>query len=418
MSSIIYNQYKGYCIPRGNFGAGLRESKSTIYTNGFNFFNWDDDELQQYSKPKQHYDALEDESTGDSRESSESIYDNEPKTHMNHDSISEFAAKVKDHLTPGDSHGDEDNDDKVNDDNYNPKGNNNKKGNRKKKQTKQEKKAEKRAKKKQKNGNDNDNDNDDFYIPSDVNKVKILNNLHKEILITINNKKIHDDDKVLQFFDVSIYKEDLDNLKDDEWLNDNNITFIYEYLERYQLNNFDKLVSNSIILLRPSMCYLLAVHPDPSELKGVLPPMENSKFIFLPVNDNDDVESAYAGSHWSLLVISILDKTAWIYDTLERANETEAKHVVEQISKYLGINFKINIMEKTPQQINGSDCGIMVGQITGFLLSRLLNLKYLEDHYVELGLNNVEISAIDGRIFLLGTLLNLLKHKQNQQFDE
>lgn len=377
MLRINYNQFKGYCVPKGRDSGGGHDYSTQVVTNGFNFFSWDNDELQQYSKPNhpgsEYIDDEERQGTPDS------IYEDEPKMHMNHE-MNEGIVKRKQSDESSES----------------------------KKKSKKKEKGKRR--KKQKNS-----DSDDFYIPSDANKIKILNSLHKQILHSISDHKIKDDEKILQFFDISIYKEDLDNLKDDEWLNDNNISFIYEYLERYQLNNFDKLVSNSIILLRPSMVYLLANHPSPKELKGVLPSLETSKFIFLPVNDNDDVEDACAGSHWSLVVISLLDKTALIYDTLERANESEAKHVISQLAKYLGFNFQIRIIEKTPQQINGSDCGIMAGQITGFLLSRLLNLKYLEDHFIDMDLNNVEISAIDGRIFIMGTLLNLIKHKQAQE---
>lgn len=390
MLKIVYNQYKGYCIPRGNDIRGP-DYITEVVTNGFNFFNWDDNQSQEYSNSPNNYGSNSDVLDGDEEEtsnSSGSMYDNESKVHMNHE-MNEGGVIKRKLIKPVVQEAEAQLSSKKN-----------------KKAVKQKGKRKKKQKQ---------SDPDDFYIPSDVNKVKILNNLHHQIIHSINHKKISDDEKILQFFDVSIYKEDLDNLKDDEWLNDNNISFIYEYLERYQLNNFDKLVSNSIVLLRPSMVYLLANHPSPKDLKGVLPPLENTKFIFLPVNDNDDVESSCAGSHWSLVIISLLDRTALIYDTLERANETEAKQVISQASKYLDVNFQIKIIDKTPQQTNGSDCGVMVGQITSFLLSRLLSLKYLEDHFVNLDMNHVGISAIDGRIFIMGTLLNLIKHKQNQE---
>ncbi|CCH41875.1 Sentrin-specific protease 2 [Wickerhamomyces ciferrii] len=386
MLRVVYNQYKGYCIPKGNTGIQSEHSQETIYTNGFNFFNWEDDELQQYSKITNYNEDEEEQENGD-------MYTNESKNHLNHEMSDLLKPSVlKNEIT-----------DKIND----------KINDKKQLNGKKIKKQYGKKKKKQK-GN---SDLDDFNIPSDVNKVAQLNKLHKELILNLKSQlastKINDDEKILQFFDVSIYKEELDNLKDDEWLNDNNISFLYEYLERYQLNSFNKLIKDSIILLRPSMVYLLANTSAPLELKGVLPPLENSKFIFLPVNDNDDVETASAGSHWSLIVISLLDQTAFIYDTMERANETEAIQVIKKLMEYLGYQLKIKIIENTPQQINGSDCGIMICQITGFLLSRLLNLKYLETNYIDLSLDKVDISAIDGRIFLMGTLLNLVKHKQN-----
>lgn len=413
MLRVHYNQFKGYCVPKlGKDVDKILEdfnAEKEIITDGFDQFNWDKD---QEDTSGHNY-----ESDKDNNEN-ESIYKDEAKIHMNHEdtngvikasSLSSGKSFVK-HFTEEEE---------------------TKKG---KKQAKKGRKVQKKEKLKdkkcKKTKSKNKNDNYEFNHISDASKVKKLNTLYNEILTTFkkhhNLCKVGDDIKILQFFDISIYKEDLFNMKDDEWLNDNNISFIYEYLERYQLQSFideNFIKRDSICLLRPSMVYLLANTPDPSCLKGVLPPLEKADFIFLPINDSGDVEAVGDGSHWSLVAISMLDRKALVYDTLEKANNKEALEVIKKLIEYLNNDrfderyFQLEEVEKTPQQLNGSDCGILTSQITSFLLSRLLNLKKLEDHFVNFDLNNVKISSIDGRIFVMGTILNILKYKLENQED-
>jgi sentrin-specific protease 8 len=382
MIGVIFNEYKGYCIPKNGYYEDYEDCGEVI-TDGFDHFNWE----HEQTKPNNFYELFRDADNEPMK--SEELYDNESKVALNHKRSGELKTNAE------------------TDEESSPKA---KKKRIPKNQRKQERKREKKVKgcKKDKNLQHNFE-----HVASDAQKVRILNQLYKAIVSLSKKKKM--DDKIFQFFDVSIYGEDLLNLKDDEWLSDNNISFIYEYLERYQLSKFDSLVSNAIQLVRPSMVYLLAQTPEPQQLIGVIPAIENGKFLFLPVNDNDDVEAVGAGSHWSLVVISMLEKIAFVYDSMERANEQEAKDVITKVEKYLsdGTKFQIRIM-KTPQQLNGSDCGVIVSQITAFLTSRLLGFKYLKDHYVNLDLQQVKISAIDGRIFMMGTLLNVLRYKMEK----
>ncbi|CDK24889.1 unnamed protein product [Kuraishia capsulata CBS 1993] len=248
-----------------------------------------------------------------------------------------------------------------------------------------------------------------LYATSDGDKVKLLNELYREASSRLESS--------FKYYDVSVYKEDLFNLTDDQWLNDNNLSFIYEFLTRFQLvpilsSLFNKSIpleksSESIILLKPSMSYLLMHTRDPTMLKGVLPPMERASFVFLPVNDNDDVELAEGGSHWSLVVASIPDNTCFVFDSMTLANESESLTLINRFEAYMGQKYKVRANMPTPQQINGSDCGIMVLQTTALLLARLLNSE--EGEPLSFDLSEINLSAIDGRIFVLGTILNLLR---------
>lgn len=350
---ILFNEFKGYFLPKG--GLQQYSNKEELLTDGFDQLDWDFD--------------------GFFRGGNVEMYIEESDSHLNHE--------VDEPIDPSLMS--------------------------RKQQRQLRIRNNKKKDKKVKKGR-NKNDIIDYNQPSDPIKVNQLNKIYLQISKLIKNSN---DEKIVQFFDVSIYKQDLINLKDDEWLNDNNLSFVYEYFERYLLDKRTKLISNAILLLRPSMSFLLGNFPNPIELKGVIPSLENNqvKFIFLPINDNDDVEAVESGSHWSLVVVSILEKTAYIYDTLERSNEKEALNLIKKVSAYLNnLKFNIQIMD-TPQQINGSDCGIMACQLSGILLSRLLNLNNLNSNFMSFNVENVKISAIDGRIFVLGSILNVLKHK-------
>lgn len=391
MLNVLYNDYKGFCVVRKT-PFGDESECEEIVTDGFDHFNWSTQEHDDEKSHKSFYDAYNDNETDNSQD--ESMYDDESKVALNHRSEMSIVSIQQTQTSPQKRK--ESNKKKIS-----------------KHQQKLERKKEKRQGKRKGPHKDKNTQYACDHVPSDIKKVKILNNLYKDIITISGKQKM--DDKIFQFFDVSIYGEDLVNLKDDEWLSDNNISFVYEYLERYQLVNFDKrLIGDTIQLVRPSMVYLLAQTPEPQILKGVIPPLENGKFLFLPVNDNDDVEAVGAGSHWSLVVISMLDKVAMIYDSMEHANEREARDLITKVEEYLNncTKFQIRVME-TPQQQNGSDCGVMVSQLTGYLTSRLLQLEHLKDHCVDLGLKGVKISPIDGRIFMMGTLLNVYKHKSN-----
>lgn len=389
MLRVVYNEYKGYCIAKnGCFDES--ENNDEVTTDGFDQFDWS--EHQDEKTPKSYYDSYTVEA--DDAEN-ESMYADESDVALNHQRDGGFSMRnveseeVKNKLPP-------------------------KSKALSKHQRKLERKREKKAQKGIKGSKKDKNTHYSFdNVASDAKSVKVLNNLYAEIISVSGKKRL--DDKILQFFDVSIYGEDLVNLKDDEWFNDNDISFVYEYLERYQLSKYDKLVSSAIQLVRPSMVYLLAQTPEPQQLRGVIPPLEKGKFLFLPVNDNDDVEAVCAGSHWSLVVISMLDKVAMVYDSMEQANEREARDVITKVEDYLndGTKFHVRLMS-TPQQLNGSDCGVIVSQITAYLTSKLLQLDYLQEHYVDMSLDKVHLSSIDGRIFIMGTLLNVLKHKLNK----
>lgn len=200
------------------------------------------------------------------------------------------------------------------------------------------------------------------------------------------------EDPYLSYHDVRLTREDVDTIKND-WLTDNAIAFWEEYLEHEKLKAYPKA---RIVLLRPSMSFLLLKTPDPLSLKSALPDFSNTTHIFLPVNDCRAVDVAEGGSHWSLLLVSVIDGVAFHYDSMYPANADEAKLSAHRISQLLGKPLKFMNLNDSPQQENGSDCGVFVC----LLMQHLLLGKLLKAHAhdkVSMSMAGKEVDATGGR---------------------
>lgn len=281
-----------------------------------------------------------------------------------------------------------------------------------KKMTNKERKKLKRLKKSQRKDRKQIISNDSA---SSVDRAVILKELYQTAVGSA------DSNALIRIRDVTIFSEDLETLLDDNWLDDSIISFAYEYIytsqiiptltERVKYGRKDQ-VKEALILLLPTFSFLLANSPNPLELKDVLPNLEHSSFIFMPVNDNIDFGEPEGGSHWSLVLFCVDDRKAIIYDSLYRANEEESMRLIKNTEAILRKKFEIITEKHTPQQINSSDCGIIVIAITALLTARVLNVE--DNRFLNLKLDNVELSAIDARIFLLGTIANLVKLKSKK----
>ncbi|KAI9814805.1 MAG: hypothetical protein M1827_003071 [Pycnora praestabilis] len=198
------------------------------------------------------------------------------------------------------------------------------------------------------------------------------------------------DDAYLSYFDVRLTKEDVDTLRND-WLTDNSIAFWEELLEREQLNKYP---NSHIVLLRPSMSFMLMQTPDPLTLKEALPDFSKTTHIFLPINDCHNVEVAEGGSHWSLLLVSVVDEVAFHYDSLFPANGDDAALASKKISQLLGKRLRFVNLEDSPQQENSSDCGVFVClQMRHLLLKRLLLANAKEKISMSMGHKNIDAAS-------------------------
>ncbi|TQB73141.1 hypothetical protein MPDQ_006058 [Monascus purpureus] len=216
-----------------------------------------------------------------------------------------------------------------------------------------------------------------------------LGKLHK---IMRFGEALHPDDAYLSYYDVRLTREDMQTLKND-WLTDNIISFWEEYLEREFLTRYK---SSNIVLLRPSMSFLLLQTPDPRTLRDALPDFSRATHVFLPVNDCRNVSEAEGGTHWSLLLISIIDRVAFHYDSLPPGNKWEAYTATCKFGTLLNRPIRFINLEDSPIQENGSDCGVFVClNMRHLLLKRLLTAQASER--VSMSLAGRKIDARAGR---------------------
>ncbi|TVY73569.1 NEDD8-specific protease [Lachnellula suecica] len=212
---------------------------------------------------------------------------------------------------------------------------------------------------------------------------------------------------------LSFTKEDIDTLKND-WLTDNTIAFWEEYLEREELRKYP---SSHIVLLRPSMAFMLMKTPNVLSLREALPNFTSTTHIFLPINDARNVSVAEGGSHWSLLLVSIIDGVAFHYDSLSPSNYNEAMLATQKISELLGRPLRFMNLEDSPQQENGSDCGVYVCiQMRHLLLKRLLSANAREK--VSMSMGGKLVDAAGGRKEMLRTIEGFRKEGERRRSHE
>ncbi|KAF5706289.1 sentrin-specific protease SENP8 (SUMO-specific protease) [Fusarium mundagurra] len=214
----------------------------------------------------------------------------------------------------------------------------------------------------------------------------------------------------LSYYDVLLTAEDIKALKHD-WLTDNNIAFWEEYLERETLPKYPQA---RIVLLRPSMTFLLMKEPDLRSVQSALPDFSKVTHIFLPINDNRNVSVAEGGSHWSLLLVSTLDGVAFHYDSLGGANYSEANVATRKLANILGRPLRFINLEDCPQQENGSDCGVFVCLLMRHLLvKRLLCANAREK--VSMSMGGKMVDSYGGRKEMMRIIENLRKEGERRR---
>ena len=169
----------------------------------------------------------------------------------------------------------------------------------------------------------------------------------------------------------------------------------WEFLIHYKASN--------IILLRPSMSFLLLQTPDPLSLRDALPDFSHASHVFLPVNDSRNVMEAEGGTHWSLLLISIVDGMAFHYDSLPPGNQWEAYTATCKFGILLNRQIRFINLHDSPIQENGSDCGVFVCLNMRYLLLKRL-LMATSKEKVSMSLNGRKIDARAGRKEIAGII--------------
>ncbi|KAK8168386.1 hypothetical protein BKA80DRAFT_59898 [Phyllosticta citrichinensis] len=162
------------------------------------------------------------------------------------------------------------------------------------------------------------------------------------------------------------------------------------------------------------MVFMLLQTPDPAIVKDALPNFYETTHIFLPINDCRNVMEAEGGSHWSLLVVSTVDGVAFHYDSLQQSNDREAYIVTNKISSILRQQIRFVPMRDSPQQENGSDCGVYVClMMRHLLLNKLLRAGSKEK--VGMGMRDKDFDASAGRKEMLKIIEDFRKEAQRRR---
>ncbi|CAG8976658.1 hypothetical protein HYALB_00002174 [Hymenoscyphus albidus] len=210
---------------------------------------------------------------------------------------------------------------------------------------------------------------------------------------------------------VTVMKEDIDTLKNNDWLTDNCIAFWEEYLEREELKLYP---SSHIVLLRPTMAFMLMKTPDALTLREALPNFSRTTHIFLPINNAQNVTRPEEGTHWSLLLVSILDGVAFHYDSLTQHNYRDAYHATNQLSVLLGKPLRFMDLEDSPKQTNSSDCGVYVCILMRhLLLKKLLSANAREK--VSMSMGGKLVDAAGGRKEIFRTIEGFRKEGERRR---
>ncbi|XP_023749061.1 NEDD8-specific protease 1 [Lactuca sativa] len=166
-------------------------------------------------------------------------------------------------------------------------------------------------------------------------------------------------EKILSYNDVILLQSDLTILKNPCFLNDRIIEFYFTHLS--------SLHSQQILFLPPSITFWITNCPDTDSLSDFLQPLNlpSKQLIFFPVNNNDDVAVAEGGTHWSLLVFFQTKNLFVHHDSFHGINNHHAKRLYKRVVSYATCDLddtETRYMEyvRTPQQVNGFDCGLYV----------------------------------------------------------
>ncbi len=167
-----------------------------------------------------------------------------------------------------------------------------------------------------------------------------------------------DGKKVLSFGDIVLRGRDVASLRGSNWLNDNVISFYFEWLE-------SRCQRVSVRLLHTSAVQLVSSLPEPDS-RGVVQSMglAASDLVLAAVNDGsgEPFAECEAGSHWSLL--ALFGNTFFHFDSLPHCpNKRHAVRLAGRLARGMAgeglVSFK-DVGEKAPRQENGNDCGVYV----------------------------------------------------------
>jgi len=118
--------------------------------------------------------------------------------------------------------------------------------------------------------------------------------------------------------------------------------------------------------------------------------------VVFPVNDNDDVDIAEGGSHWSLVAYYRNANVFVHHDSCRGLNAAPAKKLYKSVAGYMGSASEPSFLECTnsPMQDNGYDCGLYVTATTKVICNWYANHK----NHKNTDTNDLWFSAVKERV--------------------
>ncbi|KAL8904690.1 MAG: hypothetical protein Q9207_003109, partial [Kuettlingeria erythrocarpa] len=144
------------------------------------------------------------------------------------------------------------------------------------------------------------------------------------------------------------------------------------------------------------MAFMLIQTHDPVSLREALPDFTRVTHIFLPVNDNSNPAVPGGGSHWSLLVVSVVDGVAFHYDSLHPANKDEAISTTKKLGILLNKELRFLDLPDSPRQENGYDCGVFVCMEMKHLLLKKLLMAHSQEK-IDMSMGGKTVDAARAR---------------------
>lgn len=208
---------------------------------------------------------------------------------------------------------------------------------------------------------------------------------------------------------ITLYKSDVDLIMCEQWLNDNNIAFVYETLWTYFIKPSD--FGHHLYLLYPALVQLLVHYPVPEDIGSIVPlkKLARLKVVLMPFNFVDeyasiDLEDANVGDHWALALVCVPQKTVYIYDSMTSDADADANNtalLAQLVARIKVAMFKpadALAVKHMPcaQQENFDDCGVYTIMYSCFLVAQLMS-----GNPTSLDLGRVRFDALLGRMAMM-----------------
>uniref|UniRef100_A0A1B0CV02 Putative sentrin-specific protease 8 n=1 Tax=Lutzomyia longipalpis TaxID=7200 RepID=A0A1B0CV02_LUTLO len=160
------------------------------------------------------------------------------------------------------------------------------------------------------------------------------------------------DRQVLSFHESLLRESDVHLLRGPHWLNDQIISFYFEYLEKVVYRD-----ARNLLFVSPEVTQCLKIVSS-DEASVFLTPLQATEkdFIFFALNNNE--QSTAGGSHWSLLVFSRPENTFFHFDSCSGSNLATSRRFSRHLRSSLGCPGAELHEHECLQQSNCYDCGI------------------------------------------------------------